>query len=43
MELGIYEQIINKLFEKKLSICDHNRFYVGERKIKREEVRRYGG
>lgn len=38
MELGIYEQIINKLFEKKLSICDHNRFYVGERKIKREEV-----
>lgn len=38
MELGIYEQIINKLFEKKLSLCDHNRFYVGERKIKREEV-----
>lgn len=38
MELGIYEQILNKLFEKKLSICDHNRFYVGERKIKREEV-----
>lgn len=38
MELGIYEQILNKLFEKKLSFCDHNRFYVGERKIKREEV-----
>ena len=38
MELGIYEQILNKLFEKKLSLCDHNRFYVGERKIKREEV-----
>lgn len=38
MELGIYEQILNKLFEKKLSICDNNRFYVGERKIKREEV-----
>ena len=38
MELGIYEQILNKLFEKKLSFCDHNRFYVGERKTKREEV-----
>lgn len=38
MKLGIYEQIFNQLFEKKLSSCDHNRFFIGERNIKREEV-----
>lgn len=38
MKLGIYEQIFNQLFEKKLSCCDHNRFFIGERNIKREEV-----
>lgn len=38
MKLGIYEQIFTQLFEKKLSCCDHNRFFIGERNIKREEV-----
>lgn len=38
MKLGIYEQIFNQLFEKKLSCCDQNRFFIGERNIKREEV-----
>ena len=38
MKLGIYEQIVNKLFESKLSNCDHNRFYIGKRKIERSEV-----
>ena len=38
MKLGIYEQIFNQLFAKKLSCCDQNRFFIGERNIKREEV-----
>lgn len=38
MKLGIYEQIFNQLFEKKLSCCDQNRFFIGERNVKREEV-----
>lgn len=38
MKLGIYEQIFNQLFEKKLASCDQNRFFIGERNIKREEV-----
>ena len=38
MKLGIYEQIINQLFEKKLSLIDQTRFYVGERTIEKKEV-----
>lgn len=38
MKIGIYEQIINQLFEKKLSSIDRERFYIGERAIKREEA-----
>lgn len=38
MKLGIYEQIINQLFEKKISSLDQNRFYIGERTIKENEV-----
>ncbi len=38
MKIGIYEQIINHLFEEKLSSIDRNRFYIGERVIKKEEV-----
>ena len=38
MELGIYEQIINQLFEEKISSIDHSRFYIGERLIKKDEV-----
>lgn len=40
METGIYEQIINQLFEEKISSMDQNRFYIGERVIKKEEVSR---
>ncbi|KWW29532.1 MAG: type III restriction protein res subunit [bacterium P3] len=38
MKTGIYEQIINQLFEEKISSIDQNRFYVGERVIKKDEV-----
>lgn len=38
MKLGIYEQIINKLFEEKIASVDRNRFFVGERAIDRKEV-----
>ena len=38
MKLGIYEQIINQLFEKKIASIDQNRFYIGERVIKKEEA-----
>lgn len=35
---GIYEQIINRLFEKKISSIDRTRFFIGERVIERQEV-----
>lgn len=38
MKIGIYEQIINQLFEEKISSIDQNRFYIGERAIKKDEV-----
>ena len=38
MKIGIYEQIINQLFEKKISSISQNRFYIGERVIKKDEV-----
>ena len=38
MKIGIYEQIINQLFEEKISSIDHNRFFIGERPIRKEEV-----
>ena len=38
MELGIYEQIINKLFEEKIASVDRNRYFIGERAIDRKEV-----
>ena len=38
MKIGIYEQIINQLFEEKISSIDQNRFYIGERVIKKNEV-----
>ena len=37
MQTGIYEQIINQLFEEKLSSIDQNRFYIGERTIEKHE------
>ena len=38
MKIGIYEQIINQLFEEKISSIDQSRFYIGERVIKKNEV-----
>ena len=38
MKIGIYEQIINQLFEEKISSIDQTRFYVGERVIEKHEV-----
>ncbi len=38
MKIGIYEQIINQLFEEKISSLDRTRFYVGERDVERGEV-----
>ena len=38
MKIGIYEQIINQLFEEKIASIDQNRFYIGERVIKKNEV-----
>lgn len=38
MKFGIYEQIINQLFEEKISSLDRTRFYIGERVIRKDEV-----
>ena len=38
MKIGIYEQIINQLFEEKLSSVDRKRFFIGERAIEKREV-----
>ena len=38
MEIGVYEQIINQLFEDKISSIDQTRFYIGERVIEKNEV-----
>ena len=37
MITGIYEQIINQLFEEKISSMDRTRFYIGERVIERKK------
>ena len=38
MKIGIYEQIINQLFEEKISSIDQTRFFIGERVVERREV-----
>ena len=38
MQIGIYEQIINQLFEEKISSIDQTRFYIGERTLEKREV-----
>jgi len=38
MKIGIYEQIINQLFEEKIASIDRKHFYLGERPINRHEV-----
>ena len=41
IELGLYEQIINKLFEVKLGELDHQEYFIGKRSITKENVSRY--
>ena len=41
MELGIYEQIINKLFEVKLDGLNHQEFFIGKRAITKNNVAKY--
>ncbi len=38
MKIGIYEQIINQLFEEKISSIDKTRFFIGQRTIDKHEV-----
>ena len=38
---GIYEQLINQLFRTKLESCDRSIYYIGEKKIGREEAISY--
>lgn len=38
MQIGVYEQIINHLFEDKLAKIDQERFFIGERSIDKQEV-----
>ena len=38
MNIGIYEQIINKLFEEKIASIDQAHFFIGERSINKNEV-----
>ena len=41
MEVGIYEQIINKLFEVKLEQLDSKRYYIGKKRINASDVAKY--
>ena len=41
MEIGLYEQIINKLFEVKLEQLDSDIYYVGKKKIDASNVAKY--
>lgn len=41
MEIGIYEQIISKLFEAKLSKLDDKRYYVGKKQMDASNVSKY--
>ena len=38
LEHGLYEQVLNKLFEGKIAEVDRERYYIGEREINKEEV-----
>ncbi len=41
MELGLYEQIINKLFEVKLDGLNRQEFFIGKRSITKDNVAKY--
>ena len=41
IELGLYEQIINKLFEVKLEQLDSKRYFIGKKRIDSSNVAKY--
>ena len=41
MEIGIYEQIINKLFEVKLDELNHQEYFIGTKAITKDNVANY--
>lgn len=41
IELGLYEQIINQLFEVKLGDLNHQEFYIGKQAITKDNVAKY--
>lgn len=41
IELGLYEQIINKLFEVKLGELEHQEFYIGKQPMTKDNVASY--
>jgi hypothetical protein len=41
IELGLYEQIINKLFEVKLNELNHQEYFIGKRSITKDNVAKY--
>ena len=41
IELGLYEQIINKLFEVKLEQLDSKRYFIGKKQIDSSNVAKY--
>lgn len=41
METGIYEQIVNTLFQNKLSELDAETFYVGKKKLNKNEAAKF--
>ena len=41
IELGLYEQIINKLFEVKLGELNHQEFYIGKQPMTKDNVASY--
>ena len=41
IELGLYEQIINQLFETKLEDLNHQEYYIGKQSINKNNVSKY--
>lgn len=41
IELGLYEQIINKLFEVKLDELSQHEYFIGKRSITKDNVAKY--
>lgn len=41
MELGIYEQIINRFFKRKLDEMDQCKYYIGKKPIDKSNIAEY--